>query len=418
MKKCNSSYNPDYLSYEDPQEKRERIKDLEREANESVDYVGEFLTQNYPYEKFTGSFDEDVFWEKFYSIDGDDEKKVRSQVKAIRYALWFARKGDNRAKNIIISVMNKKVPALSEDVMAEAQTAFYLFISSYVRTEIEKKYHEKQILFENSTQLKDAIREAMGYAWESILEALPRFDESRGAITTFVREPIKEGFYVAEAKRNQKTSKQLLSIDGRIVKAKQAIEEKGIEATPRLIELELNAGKKPNQKTVGVQQIIASGERARGESSCFSADGDSNEALYFNKEAAQTRFLTPEEALETEEKNKKIINIIMSLDEVPRYVLLASSGFEVTEDGIFEAETKSMSQLAEELELSGDEVFKKKNIAIDQFRQRFLDDGDSLLKGKELEFDDSAKDDEINDFLASIITITDDDFINFEEETK
>lgn len=410
----------DYDDYEEIQERKERIKELEEEANRDIESTGEILTNTFPIKKYDGEFDEIKLWELFQPVEEDSEKRIHSQLEAIRYALWFARNNNNTAKNFIVMVINNPDLSESEVVVEEAKNAFFLFISSFIRTEIEKQYRKHKVHFDTDTQFGEAVREAMQCCWEPIMAGLSSFNPEKGMITTFLRYYIMEGYHSYESKRNYKSSKQILSIDSQIVRAKKALEEKGLDPNPRLIELELKAMRESNprsakQRPIGYQQIIASDERTKGEAACFSADDGSNEAFYFHKQTAQTRFQTPEEAVDTEERNEKIINAIQSLDEISRYIFLSDVGYEISDGNIYEGEVKTIAQLAEELDLSENEIFKKKNKAIDHLRKVLSSKEDDLLKGKELEFYEDKEDNDLFDFVNSIITITEDDFKDFRE---
>lgn len=416
MNKCSAEYNPDDLTYEGSVDEEKRIEELEREANKDIEVVGPVSTVTFPIKEFEGEFDETKMWELFQPEEQDHEERVVSQILAIKYALWYARQNNNTAKNFIIMVINNEDLVEDESVTEEAKNAFFLFISSFIRTEIEKLYRSHKVHFENDYKYGEAVREAMQYCWEPIMAGLPTYNPEKGAITTFLRHRIMEGYHSYESKRNQKSSKQMLSIDAQIVRARKSLEEKGMDTNPRLIELELQTINPKMAKNIGYQQIIASDERTKGEANSFSADDYSNEALYFNKQATQTRFKTPEEAVELGEKTSRIINALGELDDLSQYIFLADAGYEIAGGSIYECKSKSITTLSDELGLSADEIFKKKAKAIDHLKKSLSNTTeDNLLRGKELEFYGDMEDEDLIDFVNSIVTITDDDFKDFRE---
>lgn len=399
---CGKDYNPDDLPYEDEEDNKKRIKQLEEEANKNADPIFQFSTNNYHYKEYPGTFSEEKAWD---FLTSEDE---REQLEAIRYALWFARNNDNDAKNFILMVINN--PDLSNDYIVEkAKDAFALFIASFIRTEITKLYKKNNIHFSSASKEREAVVNAIGVCWEKITKSIHLYNPEKGMITTFLRTRIIDGFTEYESQRRGKPSKQVSIIDSKVAAARKSLEARGVTPTTRLIALELNEKNPSEAEKIGYQQIIASNDRITGEAGTFSYDDSSDDAFYFREKQAQKIFLTPDEYLAKKQIVEDIIKAIHNLDPIEQKIFLMSNGFEIENDLLYESTPYSEAEIAEMLNISTNDVFKGLQKARDIIKNSLSnkkEDADS----EDLIYMDSLEDDNIEDFLSSIVKIDDDNF--------
>lgn len=375
------------------------------------DYVGRFRTESVYIKEYDGTFDIDKAWSLLQPETCEKEMRVKSQIESVKYALSFARKGNNEAKNFIITIINN--PELSDDkiVVKKAQDAFYLFITAYVRSQLQEYYKMRHIVFDSEEKRIEALEEASQESWIEIMRQLPKYDPSKGAITTFIKMAIFEGFNQYESKRNEKPSKQKMSNDVKIAQAIQALRSKGIPVNPRTVEIEVEQMYPGLVRKIKIPQVLESIARTEAQMTSFSMDEseDYDDRTNIKNKMKQRLFMLPEEAVERAEQTEKLLNAIEQLDHTEQQIFMESLGYETDSSQICMTERKSDEQLAREYDMTASDIFRIKTRARIAIRKELNPEKDALiLKGRDLKFMDEMKEDT---FIDSIIAITEEDFV-------
>ena len=293
--------------------------------------------------------------ELFNTVYPDLEK---NQIESIRYATFFARHGNNEAKNYIVSIIQHPETCAStgkDSVYDLAQTSLYLFFRNYVRKCIET-FYAKQIISNSSRYEK--LKEAPNACFVAILANINSYDSEKGQLTTFFKNHILGALNEYEAESRSRQSKQTLAIDSKVSRTQTNMLNKGVVPNTRLVALESN---------LSVNQVIISQTRIKAENTSISAD--SEDGRYAAGKVKQTIFESPEKAfLENEEKNE-LRDMLEILSETERSVLLAVNGLEQIGNTFIEAEydeDDSLIKIARYLGIKSNDVKTSKNQVLSQ----------------------------------------------------
>ena len=156
----------DYDFYMSDSEQFEEEDDYNEEEfvenNNDSDWSIDGLDKTYPNEEFDIKKCQDLY---FSFKDDSSEFDEKNQCEAVRYANYFAKKGDDNAKSFIVSVIQKG----SGEAARIAGNSLNLFLRNYVRHEVERFYARLPISdADRCDRCPEAIQECFVYICKQI----------------------------------------------------------------------------------------------------------------------------------------------------------------------------------------------------------------------------------------------------------
>lgn len=346
--------------------------------------------------EYKGTFNNNIALNMFYDNSSDLEK---NQFEAIKYASYFARRGNNEAKNFVISIIQHPETCVSSEVSNLAKTSFVLFFRNYVRTETGS-FYSRQVLesHDKNDRFQDAMQECMAEIFANINVYDPK---KSGAPTTYFKRVILGALNNYEAKRKGRVSKGTLPIDAKVSKMETKLKNEGKNANANMIAYYLN---------VSVTQVLESQARIRGENTAISADSESGK--YAAGIVKQNIYNTPEKNAIAKEKKEELLKLLDVLTDEEKKVLLATEGIELVEDEFIESEgedSDTLHRIATRLGLDANKVKEIRNTAIQKIRtaQGVESKTDRLLSGRSIIFSKDHRDEDVAEFLDDITAIFD-----------
>lgn len=387
----------DYDFYMSDSEQFEEEDDYNEEEfvenNNDSDWSIDGLDKTYPNEEFDIKKCQDLY---FSFKDDSSEFDEKKQCEAVRYANYFAKKGDDNAKNFIVSVIQKG----SGEAARIAGNSLNLFLRNYVRHEVERFYARLPISdADRCDRCPEAIQECFVY----ICKQIHNYDPSKGKITTFFCSKIIYGIVSEyEAKRRGRKSKQTMKVDKVVSNAYKELVAEGYQ-NPTIRQLSMKTGK-------NVEAIMNSRARIVAENTMVAFDStDPGNPVSLKKN--QSTYDNPEEYAERKDHIEALIKKLDSLSDLERELFLASNGLCIENGEIVECNTKSMAVLSEEYDMKVNEVKHTINTATRKLKNRILMDSgkeidkhDKLLSGRKILFINDEKDKE-DDGLDDIIEV-------------
>ena len=364
-------------------------EEVRSNKNEQSDWHLYGLDKQFPDKEF----DEDKVNQMFFTFDGESDKfDEKMQMEALRYAAFFARKGNNDAKNFIISIViqSKYLKSMSHDVKDMAGTAFWLFFRNYLRTEVEKYYNLQPIsAAERYSRIEGALQHCNKYVFENI----DNFDPTIAKINTYYNSQIIRGVILDfEALRKGRSSKQTMRIDKLVANSKKKFEENGIEPTVAIIAADI--GKGYGEVETSLARITAENTMVT-----YDVDGLNNNG----GSIAQSTFSSPEDKILAAERIKDLIkHINETLNDTERDFFLWHQGVFYTGDTLIPIEPKKFYEIGYESGVDTELVKQVVNTAIRKLKKSYGvndDSDDSFLSSVDTLFDDDDDGNDLDDII-------------------
>lgn len=347
--------------------------------------------------KYEGEFSLEKAYTLYFDMDDNGNLKESSQKEAICYAAYFARCGNDDAKNFIIcDVINKEETAASIAIREFACNAFYLFFRNYVRQVTEKHYNvlPRKVSY-------DRVVEGENYLWLYIIETLSKFNPSISKINTY---------YSFNALNNelqnfdisftgQAVSKPTWIFFSKVGTVINDIENNKqvptIDAVTMLYNEKFNDTKKPEAIKNAIDFLSMQNTMVKA---------DSEEGVGLMNAQAQSAFAEPEKAYIKKEKDVVISTIINSLTDLQKNILSFKFGMGITDDGsIYDTGiVLTTKDLSRKLGVSEEKIEQEYKIAENVFRNTYPKEGkiDKHLSGRTPIFTDMTDNFDLKAFLS------------------
>jgi len=356
--------------------------------------------------EYTGDFDLSIAEDLYYGIATE-----KTQIEAIKYAEFFAKKHVLEAQHFIIDAIQNYEKSASEEAMNRTKEAFYMFFRNFVRVKVEQFYKKHAHHYVNIAKMHEDIQDAMSYCWVYIWNDIDKYDYNKAELTTYYRTRIQDAISNFEAKKNFRASKTTMRVDRIVSKAQTALLEQGLKPTVHMIS---NYCKRHGEELTP-EQIKLSSARILAENTMTRID-DENSATNKRK---QSRFETPEERIMSQERVEELIEAFRCLTEIEQKVYELSNGFKILIDDheIIDLDKKcNPNEVAKQLDIDAIEVRRLQFSAGQKLKNAVLrkisgtepeERKDKLLRNRSLTFSKSQDDDDILTIIDSITSISD-----------
>lgn len=360
--------------------------------------------QNFGFnKKYKGDFDIEKAIMLLYTSDENGNADEKSQKEAISYAVYFARKNVDAAKNFIVcNCINDNSGLVSDDVKDFAFSGFYLFFRNYLRNAVEHHYN-KLTKSANLEKRKDAIQ----HLWNYVLETIKDFDPNIAKLNTFYSFVILEGeiqqFDINQT--GQKISRPTYNFFSKVSTVMSEIEAR--KETPSLDYVTLcfnekyNSDKKPEAIKNAMEWVIS-------QNSLISIDSEEGENEL--KSQSQHVFANPEKEFIKKEKSVKISNVIKLLTPLQQQILLLKYGMAIDNMGnLYDTgECFSNNEISRELNVSEAIILSEYKIIENVFRNSYFHEErvDKFLSGRTPIFTEEENEFDLKEFLSGVDDIT------------
>ena len=384
------------LDEDETEEYYEPIDVLNVSEHDDIAVIDKDWVNNGLNKKYEGSFDKKKAEELFNST-GSDIKN--DQIESIRYATYFARKGNNDAKNFIVSIMQQKDKCVSGYVYNLAQTSFYLFFRNYVRKSVEA-FYDKQML--SGSDKADRYQDAMNECFAMLLGNISTYDSNKGQLTTYFKNYILGALNEWEAHRKSRPSKGTMATDKIVGGMRNKLIAEGISnPSPRLIALKAD---------ISVNAVLNSLQRIESENTAISTDSEGGQ--FATGKTEQKLFESPEKAFIHQEEHSYIMDMLDILTETEKAVLLAMNGLEQIGSTLLESEhddDDSIIKIARYLGIKSNDVKRIYTDAIQKIRAAngIKNKKDRLLSGRTMTFAKDKRDDIAAEYIDDLSDIFD-----------
>lgn len=318
----------------------------------------------------------------------------KSQIEAIRYATYFAKRNDNDAKNFIIDVIQKADKGQFESdpgsVGDVAKYAFWLIFRNYVRVEIKKFYlHQGITEYERSKRMGDALQHCFAYIFEHIDD----FNPSIAKINTFFSSIVIRGVVLDwEALRKGRPSKQTMRTDKLTANAIEECKEQGINPSTAVIASLIN-------KSYNEVQTSRARMRAENTMSTYDVPNLNNKGGYATSET----FTPPEQKMLEKENTKELIDNLSTLTDQERELLFMHLGITCNGKELYDAQPLDSTAIEKLTGIDKDTIQRTINMAMKKLKKKYhvkAKRGNDLLSGRGLVFEQKE-----DNFLDDIIDI-------------
>lgn len=377
------------------------------EESETFPSKGKLVTGEPVAKTYSGEFDLSIAENLYYT-----EATESSQIKAIEYAEFFAKRRIYEAQYFIIDVIQNQKTNVSHDVAERARTAFVIFFRNYVRTTVEQFYEGRSASYSNAGEKYEDIQDAMAFCWVYILNDIYKYDHTRANLTTYFEPRIRDAISNFEAKKRFRMSKATMNIDKFVSRAQTELIEHGFTPTDRLVAMYC---KNTLHKDFTMEQIKLSTCRLLAENTMSRIDADDSIAA----KKKQSRFIHPEEQIMMKERTSELISAFRTLTEIEKKVYELYHGVIILIDDneiIDSVRQCSYTEIAKQLGIDAIEVrrieFATKKKLQNIITKQTTDNApavkkDKLLRNRSLTFSKSPDDDDLAAIIDSITAITD-----------
>ena len=346
-------------------------------------------------------------------LNDDNEEHIRqaeeNQLKAIKTAELYARKGVKEAQNFIISVIQQEELAVSQNVLETAKNAIVQFFGYYIYSECSKRctirYPTESA---NNSFMKSLVDDCVNESWNEIFNEISKFDCNIAQFSTWSQSRIMSGIANAVAFSKGRRSKTTMQIDKKIANARKELIEEGFENP--------NEGQIARKAKQSLEQVKRSLHRMEHENKQVSLDEDFNDnKIDLDNNEISEDFLSPEQIMLERERTQNLIYAWNELTKIEQHIFSALNGVYV-EDNVIQSSIEkppSVKQLSEEMCISESDIYTYQQKALRKLQNNYREinqeekKADMFLHNQRMSFAKSKEDEDMLLIINSIEDIID-----------